>query len=150
MNTKTNRLITYALLTILLVVCMLSLGGRRGGDPSTAIAIHSATGSLMIIGSAAHLARKRKWIRAVFSRSAGKLPVAVSRNRGVDIGMAITLALTTFSGLWIIIEPNAAAMQKMHGLSGLVFTGLLVAHLAMHARWVSSAIRGRATSRELN
>jgi hypothetical protein len=153
---------------------MVSLLGRGRADAvdqeafmlQTRIVVHSVVGSLMLMGSAVHIALHWEWIKAVVMRSPKELAKRVRAKRGIDIWlfvfailcgvtgwMALLMqcpepvegpVLSMVEGRGIIPNPfvlSLRAWSGLHRLSGTVMFLIMVIHLAQHWKWVVSATR---------
>jgi hypothetical protein len=154
------------ILFVFFLVTMVSLLGRGRADAvdqeafmlQTRIVVHSVAGSLMLMGSAVHIALHWEWIKAVVMRSPKELAKRVRAKRGIDIWLfvfAILCGLTGWmallmrcpepvEGRGIISNPfllSLRACSGLHRLTGTVMFLIMLIHLAQHWKWIVSAPR---------
>ena len=119
MKSKPVRFGRAIVLSILFFVTIFSLfGGRDGSDASTRNMVHIWAGSLMLIGSAVHLATNLDWVRAGFSRPMNSLKKRVRQNRRTDLCLFISGLICAIAGmLWLLLSqatPNLLERSAHH------------------------------------
>jgi hypothetical protein len=135
LDKQANRPLNIILL-ILLATTMLPLFG--GAD-----AIHCVGGMFLLIGCGVHLALHGRWIKVVMLESPKDISPALHRQRRLFWGLLISGFLCGLSGLAALPlahEPHSflpllCCGTPVHVLSGLVFFGLNIYHLALHRNW---------------
>ena len=140
MKTLPARFISAILLSILFFLTTFSLIGAEHHANSFWTDVHIWAGSLMLIGSAMHLTTKVDWIRAVFSRPSKSLNLQTRRNKRTDLGLFITGSICAVAGVLWLFNP-LHHLNHLHTISGLFMLLLMLPHLALHFRWMTSAIR---------
>ena len=97
--------ILFALFFI--TIASLFGGGRRGAVDTntpiqqTRVMVHCVAGSLMLFGSALHIALHWEWIKVVIVHSPRNLARRVRTNRGIDIVLFPLFALCGVTG-WVV------------------------------------------------
>ena len=106
MKSKPVRFGRAIVLSIFFFVTVFSLLGSHDGSNSGWTNVHIWAGSLMLIGSAVHLATNLDWVRAVFSRPASSLKKRVRQNHRTDLGLFIsgTICQSVFAS-YAYMEP---------------------------------------------
>ena len=144
------------MLAILLVLTMVSLMGShhpraaRAAVSQTWGMIHNISGTLLLIGCAAHAFLHWDWIRAVILRRPAQLTRRVRACRlinlwlfGVSVVCSVTgLAAWTMSGF--LLDPFVRifeAWYHLHQVSGVIMFLIMAAHLALHRKWIASNAR---------
>jgi hypothetical protein len=139
-----------------ITIASLFGGGRRGAvDPNmpiqqTRLIAHYVAGTLMLLGSALHIALHWEWVKVVILRSPRKLARRVRTNRGIDIVLFLLFALCGLTGwvVWPVAEiipgPFRLSLKDwsdMHRLTGMIMFLILVLHLALHWKWILCTAR---------
>jgi hypothetical protein len=123
-------------LLILLAATMLSIPG--GAD-----AIHCVGGIFLLIGCGVHLALHGRWIKAVILDTPKDVTPTLRRQRRLFWGMLLSGFVCGLSGVVALpfvhelhlFLPLLCCGTPIHVLSGLVFFGLNINHLALHRNW---------------
>jgi hypothetical protein len=142
--------------SFLITIASLPGGGRRGAVDTTTpiqqtrVMVHYVAGTLMLVGSALHIALHWEWIKVVILRSPRNLARRVAINRGIDIVLFLLFALCGFTGwaVWPVAEiipgPSWLSLKDwsdMHRLTGMIMFLILVLHLVLHWKWILSTTR---------
>lgn len=147
MKSKPVRFGRAIVLSILFFITIFSLfGGDDGPSSATRNSVHIWAGSLMLIGSAVHLATNLDWIRAVCSRPASGLQKRVRQNRRTNLGLFISGLICTIAGLLWLLLPGAtpnllARWSRLHTLSGIFMIVVMGIHLWLHRDWMVKTAR---------
>lgn len=136
-------------LAILLIVTIFSLmNGHRHGE-SAWDAIHCLAGTMLLFGCALHLALHENWIKAVALNTPKNMSPSVRRSRQLFYGLLIAFIVCGLSGFATLIFSHGLAhlllpllclWARIHDLSGMIFLGLNLYHMALHRKWVSAKI----------
>jgi hypothetical protein len=143
MNSRQTRPLMNATLAMLFFVTIFSLALRHGPLAGAALPIHIVSGSLTVFGSLGHLFARREWIMATVIKPRPNLPSRVRLNRAIDLALISALIPLVLSSLALVFQPDAAAMEHLHQVSGLAFTALTAVHMGMHRKSM------RASSRQM-
>jgi hypothetical protein len=112
---------------------------------------HEICGGLMLVISALHLILHWDWIKAVLLSRKARLADGVCRNRATDLWLFVTAAPCTLAGVmfWPLpgIWPATLGLlqhkwRELHNWSGTLMVMILGIHLALHWKWIVSAVRG--------
>lgn len=157
MNHKVNRHVDLALGVLFLLTCLSGCAGGRDHDraarqartqrpailrpePAAGAAAdpaHVLTGGLLLAGIATHLALHANWIRGIVLRRPAHLAPRARVLRTINILLGGALAACAFSGPAAWLAP-AWPWSLLHHLSVAALVLLLAAHLALHARRMST------------
>jgi hypothetical protein len=139
-----------------ITIASLVGGGRRGAVDTntpiqqTRVMVHYVAGSLMLLGSALHIALHWEWVKAVVIRAPRKLAGRVRTNRGIDIVLFLLFTLCGVTGwvVWPVAEiipgPFRLSLKDwsdVHRLTGMIMFLILVFHLVLHWKWVLATAR---------
>jgi hypothetical protein len=147
MKSKPVRFGRAIVLSTMFFLTVFSLfGGHDGAGSETRNMVHIWAGSLMLIGSAVHLATNLDWIRAVFSRPAHSFKKRVRRNRRTNLGLFISGLICTVAGLLWLLFPGATPnllvrWSRLHTMSGIFMIVLMGIHLWSHRDWIVNTAR---------
>jgi len=147
MKSKPVRFGRAIVLSILLFLTVFSLIGAHDNPHSGWSYVHGWTGSLMLIGAAIHLVTNLGWVKVVFSVPAHVLKKRVRQNRFTDLGLFLSGAICTLSGvLWLLVPGDGGFRQmerwsEMHTISGIFMIVLLGIHLWLHRSWMANTAR---------
>ena len=142
MKSTPVRLGRAIVLSILFFVTIFSLTGLERNPDSIWTAIHSWTGSLLLIGSTVHLLTNLGWIKTVFSKLDGALAKRARQNRRIDLGLFITGFICAVTAVLRLVDPVAMdSMNRLHAMSGLFMIVFLGIHLLLHWPWLVNTIR---------
>ena len=111
------------------------------------IAAHSCLGVMGLAGVVMHIVRHWGWLKALRGRSLKRMPSKVRANRIVDRVVWITYIVTNVFGaiawtlhfgddIYVVSVPD-----RLHVVFGLVWTILVIVHLALHWKWIASCTR---------
>lgn len=156
------------------VYFLFNTGGYQGGrNPAYDAAplffsrftwdvFHTWSGIAMILAVAIHLPRHTKWIGGMSARVVKALqrqPSGLSGrgwyNLGLNIGVAISFALTTVSGIYFLFYPGGPRSRQIeptllfdrtgwdiiHVWSGVILIIAAILHIAIHWRWIVNVSR---------
>jgi hypothetical protein len=134
---QSGRLWLNIILLIFLAMTILSLPGGH--------AIHIVGGILVLIGCGVHLILHRRWIKAMILETPKNGTPGLRRQRRLFWGMFLSGSLCGLSGLVAlpfahdphVFLPLHCCGTPIHVLSGLIFLGLNIYHLALHRNWFS-------------
>lgn len=101
--------------------------------------IHGLSVVVMTVITIAHLVSHRRWTVAAFKP--GHKNRQVSLNRALDIALLVLFILVTVSGLSSHGGRQAVELDPFHLLVGLAMAGLVLAHQALHWKWIVSTTR---------
>ena len=152
MKSKPVRFGRAIVLSIFFFVTVFSLLGSHDGSNSGWTNVHIWAGSLMLIGSAVHLATNLDWVRAVFSRPASSLKKRVRQNHRTDLGLFISGTICALSSvLWLLVPGNGGFAQfgrwsGLHTMSGIFMIVLMGIHLWLHRGWMVKTARQLRTN----
>ena len=110
-------------------------------------AAHIGFGVVGFAGIVRHVARHWGWLKALRGRPLSGMPERLRANRVVDRILWITLIATNVLGamasllhfgdeIYFVRIPD-----RLHIISGVAWTILAVAHLALHWKWIASTTR---------
>jgi len=117
----------------------------------TGIALHEWLGLAVGLGIAVHTLRHRRWIRAISARLRGTLPLETRLCYVLDALLLLGFTALIATGLRISqavlpaagLEGDAALLlARVHSLAAWVSLAGVALKLALHARWLGSALRG--------
>jgi hypothetical protein len=111
------------------------------------VAAHICGGMAGLIGTVTHIFRHRGWLKALRGRPLRGMPKKLRANRVVDRILWISLIATTVFGgiagalrfgddIYIVRIPD-----RLHVVFGVTCTILMIAHLALHWKWIGSMTR---------
>jgi hypothetical protein len=95
--------------------------------------LHCASGMLLLVGCGVHVALHGRWIKAVILATPEHMPPGLRRQRRLFWVKLVSGFVCGLSGL--ITLPLFFCVTPMHALSGLVFLGSNIYHLAQHRNW---------------
>ena len=105
---------------------------------------HICAGLASVAGSVVHVIWHRAWLKALRKRPIASLPSKLRMNRVMNRFIWITfLATSAFGALdWIIpARENGVSMSiRLHVAFGMAWLIGITVHLALHSKWISSAI----------
>ena len=106
---------------------------------------HICGGLASVAGSVVHVIWHREWLKALRKRPIASLPAKLRANRVMNRLVWITfLATSAFGALdWIIFarENGVGTSSRLHVAFGMAWLLGITAHLALHRKWISSAIK---------
>lgn len=118
----------------------------------TGISVHEWLSLGIVLPGLFHLIVNWDWVMRIAARIAGKLKVASRVNFVVDAMLFISAVAVMVSGLMVsqaiaaalgvVIVPTTA-WHVVHSVSADATIALTVLHLALHARWIASALSSR-------
>ncbi len=122
---------------------MAFLGFSRG----VWVAAHICSGVVVLIIIVIHIVWHWDWLRALRGRSLSGMPDKLRANRITDRVMWITYITANASGglAWMMHFDSdvsvGALSDRLHGMVGVVLTFLVIMHLALHWKWITSTTR---------
>jgi hypothetical protein len=137
-NQQAHRAWPNILLVVFLAATILPLPGGAGG-------IHCIAGILLLITCGIHLMWHGQWIKAVILNKPKKITPTLRRQRRLFWATLLSGLLCGLSGLVSLFLghnflPLVCLVNPIHTLSGLVFLGLNIYHLALHRNWFTTRI----------
>jgi hypothetical protein len=151
MNKKKLNFWLDVILLVLFAATVLTLFGRdRGTFDQPQVVIHCVAGTLMLLGSAVHIAWHWDWIRTFDVHPSGKMAKQVRSRRGIDIWLLVVAAPCGATGLvtWLmqagILSASALSLRTwagLHNLTGMATLLIMLVHLVQHRKWVAYAAR---------
>jgi hypothetical protein len=115
-----------------------------GPSQHLVLTAHICSGFAFLVGSVTHVIWHRAWLKALRKRSIASLPERLRANRVTDRFIWITfLATFVFGALsWMIPAPasTASILSQLHGAFGMAMLFGNIAHLALHSKWIASAV----------
>ena len=122
--------------TFLLITFVMSFVSLAAGS----IVFHVVAGTAFGLMAIAHVALNRTWVRTIWRRRTD-LHGRGRANAIVDSILTAGWIAITLSGfaLWLGLVP---ALGAIHGLAAGVLVAATGAHLMLHRRWISRAVRG--------
>jgi len=119
------------------------------------VAAHICCGAAGLAGIIIHIVWHWGWLRALRRCPLREMPEKLRANRIVDRVMwiifittngfgAIAWALHFGSDLYIVGAPD-----RLHVIFGVAWTILMIVHLVLHSKWISSTTRRVFTSYEI-
>jgi hypothetical protein len=111
------------------------------------VTVHILFGLVGLAGVVVHIIRHWSWLKALRGRTISGLPGKLRANRVVDRIMWFTLIATNLfgtlvwafnpgGGLYIVMLPD-----RMHVIFGVACTILMIVHLTLHRKWITSITR---------
>lgn len=118
--------------------------------------MHDWCGAIMLAGAALHIAMHWKWVKSVAARVLTKTARQARLNFGLDSAQFVAFVVAGVSGLvaWLVLPDggfrggrnplfNAQwlgltrhSWNEVHLYAGLALLAILVAHVALHWRWI--------------
>jgi hypothetical protein len=145
MKCKTVRFGRAIVLSILFIICSVSLIGVNSGQESTWNKIHIWSGMFMLVGAAVHLWTNWDWVKTTFSRPAQTMKQRIHCLRRTNLWLFISGTLCTIAGLaWMVFGRSLEAAERwatLHRLTGIIMILALVIHLVQHWNWFVKTAR---------
>ena len=115
-------------------------GFSRGGW----VAVHIGFGVLGLAGIVIHIVRHWGWLKALRGRSLREMPAKLRANRVVDRVMWMIFIAANLCGAiaWVLHFGDEIYIvrvpDRLHVVFGVVWTILMIVHLALHWKWIAS------------
>jgi hypothetical protein len=155
MHGKLNFWLNLAL-SLLLVAVVLSLFVLdRNTFAQPQILVHVVSGTLLLLGSAGHIALHQGWITAFVIHPSARIAKQVRSKRIVDVGLLVLAVLCGVTGLvaWVsqgsILSTSILSLRAwtgLHKLTGTAMVLVLLVHLVQHRKWFTYAVRRLANT----
>ncbi len=119
------------------------------------VAAHICFGAAGLAGIVIHIVWHWGWLNALRRRPLREMPQKLRANRIVNRVMWITFIATNVFGViaWALHFGNdlyiVGVPERLHVVFGVAWTMLMMVHLALHSKWISSATRRVFTSYEI-
>lgn len=108
--------------------------------------LHEMLGMGMLVAVLLHIGMHWSWIKAICMRLR-HLKASMHLKAGLDLGMLLIFLLLIGSGL-IVMLVWAPAVAAFHALMFFVFVIVVVAHLGLNSKWISSQIKRQVPTRQ--
>ena len=118
-----------------------------GFSRSIWLAAHISSGVVVLAGIVIHIARHWGWLKALRGRPLSGMPERLRANRIVDRILWITFITNNVFGaiVWMLHFGDdiyiVRVPDRLHVVFGVVCTILMIVHLALHWKWITSTIQ---------
>lgn len=127
----------------------LFLGFLLAANPQlTGLTLHEWLGLAVAAPAIFHLIINWDWVRGIIRSAIVKLRATSRVNFVIDLALFVSAVAVTLSG--VLVLPGVAEFAnastiwyRIHSLSSDATVALLLAHLAMHGRWVARTVAVR-------